>query len=139
MQNRMSSVSLDYCAASNSRPYCRKIEEYIADFCVIARRVLDEPLYQIFRYHFVLRAGWKLSSERLKLDKVDYFYRVYRIEAILGRAFQDMEPYRLYPVTEYFGGTSGVPYKPTPPSQVKRILRRPATRQEPDTFLQKIA
>ena len=82
----------------------RKDEEYIADFCLVARRTLDDVEYQIFRYHFLLGADWRLCSRRLSLERGNFFHAVYRIEQKLGRTFRELQPYSLYPLDEYFHG-----------------------------------
>jgi hypothetical protein len=79
-----------------------KREEYMADFCLVSRRVLDETQHRIFRYHYLLGADWRLCCRKLNLDRGDFFHEVYRIEAKLGRAFVELEPYPLYPLREYF-------------------------------------
>lgn len=84
----------------------RKDEEYIADFCLVARRVLDEFEYRLFRYHFLLGADWRLCSRRLGIDRGNFFHAIYRIEAKLGRTFREIEPYPLFPLDEYFHGPS---------------------------------
>jgi len=89
---------------SGSRMYGRKYEEFVADFCLIARRELDEVEYKLFRYMFVLGADWKLAGARMNLDRGGLFHVVYRIEEKLGRQFAEVEPYPLYPLDEYFGG-----------------------------------
>ena len=99
------SVSLDFCQGSDGRrSYSRKREEYIADFCLVSRRVLDDEEHTLFRYHFLLGADWKLCCRRLKIDRGSFFHMVYRIEQKLGRIFCELKPYPLYPVNEYFGG-----------------------------------
>jgi hypothetical protein len=94
--------------AGRSRPstWGRKDEEYIADFCLIARRALDPLEHQLFRYHFLLGADWKLCSRRLEIDRGNFFHAVYRIEQKLGRVFRELEPYPLFPLDEYFNGPS---------------------------------
>jgi hypothetical protein len=84
----------------------RKDEEYIADFCLVARRTLDEFEYRLFRYHFLLGADWKLCTRNLKIDRGNFFHAVYRIEQKLGRMFRELEPYSLFPLDEYFSGPS---------------------------------
>src|SRR6266542_3831768 len=105
MEKRLSLVTVDWTLGNGAgkRFYGRKIEEYIADFCNIGRRVLGEKHYQIFRYHFVLGGEWSLCCRQLKIDKGVFFHRVYRVMAVLGRAFAETEPYGLFPVDEYFG------------------------------------
>jgi len=137
----MTTVSLDWNAGPICRrSYGRKIEEYIADFCLIARRMLDDEHYDVFRYYFLLGGDCTIVSTRLNMDKGNFFHRVYRVEEILGRAFQEMEPYCLYPVDWYFIGHSGIPIKPyTPKKPAKHNPRRPPARAEADSLLQKIA
>ena len=38
------------------------------------------------------------------MDRGNFFHEVYRIEHRLGRVFATLQPYPLYPLTEYFGG-----------------------------------
>jgi hypothetical protein len=38
------------------------------------------------------------------MERGDFFHAVYRIEQRLGRVFAELEPYALYPLSEYFGG-----------------------------------
>jgi hypothetical protein len=110
MQERhLSRVSLEP-HAGRSRPstWGRKDEEYIADFTLISKRVLDEFEQKLFRYHFLLGADWKLCSRQLHIDRGNFFHAVYRIEQKLGRTFRELEPYSLYPLDEYFNGASRV-------------------------------
>lgn len=83
----------------------RRDEEYIADFCLVSRRYLDDNEYRLFRYHFLLGADWKLCCRRLKIDRGTFFHSIYRIQQKLGRVFRELEPYALFPVDEYFGGS----------------------------------
>jgi hypothetical protein len=112
-----SSVSLEYPANNDGgRFYGRKIEEYLADVCLVARRTLTEEEHRVFRFHFLLGANWKLCSRRLGLNRGLFYHMVYRIEEKLGRAFAEMEPYPLYPVADYFSGTiRRVPVKASAP------------------------
>jgi hypothetical protein len=82
-----------------------KNEEYIADFCLVSRRVLDDDEYKIFRYHFLLGADWTLCCRKLKVDRGTFFHDVYRVEQKLGRCFRELEPYALFPLDQYFNGT----------------------------------
>lgn len=80
-------------------------EEYLADFCLLAKRTLTPEEHQIHRYYHMLGADWKLCTRRLGIDKGNFYHAVYRIEEKLGRAFAETVPYGLYPLDEYFGGT----------------------------------
>ena len=90
-----------------------KNEEFIADFCLVSRRTLDEQEYQIFRYHFLLGADWKLCCRKLKMDRGTFFHEVYRIQQKLGRTFRELEPHALFPVDEYFNGSGRTPVQPS--------------------------
>ena len=100
-------VSWDFCRGPlNRRMYSRKREEYMADFTLVSQRVLDDLESKVFRYHFLLGADWKLCCRQLQMDRGDFFHAVYRIEQKLGRAFFELQPYSLYPPSEYFGGVA---------------------------------
>jgi hypothetical protein len=96
-----------------------KNEEYIADFCLVSRRTLDEQQYRLFKFHFLLGADWNLCCRRLNLDRGEFFHEVYRIQQKLGRAFRELEPYALYPVEDYFSGTSKEKAQPVTPFPVQ--------------------
>jgi len=83
----------------------RKEEEFVADFYLVSRRNLEGLEWDIFRFHFLLGGDWRLCCLRLKMDRGTFFHHVYRIEQKLGRLFRNLEPYPLYPLDEYFGGT----------------------------------
>jgi hypothetical protein len=79
-----------------------KNEEYTADFCLVARRVLADDRYRLFKFHFLLGAEWGECAKRLNLNRGEFFHAVYRIQAQLGRAFRELEPYALFPIDQYF-------------------------------------
>ncbi len=85
--------------------YGRKVEEYIADFCLVSRNALTPLEHDIFRYHYLLGADWKLCCWRVGIDRGTFFHLVYKIEQKLGRVFRELEPHSLFPLDEYFGGT----------------------------------
>lgn len=93
-------------ASTQSRRGCwgRKEEEFVADFLLVSRRSLTPAEHQLFRFHFLLGADWRLCCTRLKLEKGAFFHCLYRIEQKLGRIFRELEPYPLHPVDEYFNG-----------------------------------
>jgi hypothetical protein len=98
-------VSLEHVSGpEGKRCYSLKREEYLADFNMIARRSLTQNDYRLFRFTFLLGASSDLCCARLNMDRGNYFHAVYRVEAILGRNFAELQPYPLYPLDEYFGG-----------------------------------
>jgi hypothetical protein len=108
-ERHLSKVSLEP-HAGRQRPgtWGRKDEEYIADFCLTARRTLDDSEHQLFRYHFLLGADWRLCARKLGIDRGTFFHAVYRIEQRLGRVFRELQPYPLFPLDEYFHGPSRI-------------------------------
>ena len=104
-ERHLSRVSLEpHVGRMRPGTWGRKDEEYIADFCLISRRALDDFEHRLFRYHFLLGADWRLCSRRLGIDRGNFFHSVYRIEQKLGRVFRELEPYPLFPLDEYFHG-----------------------------------
>ncbi|MBI4902711.1 MAG: hypothetical protein HY820_03700 [Acidobacteria bacterium] len=107
----MTRATLETGAGSNASTFrwSRKDEEFVADFYLVSKRTLDPQEWDIFRYHFMLGADWRLCCRRLNINRGQFFHSIYRIEQKLGRNFKEIEPYALFPVDEYFGG-----YAPTP-------------------------
>ena len=109
-EKHMSQASLEVISGKDStRTWGRKDEEYIADFCQVSRKTLDESEYRLFKYHFLLGADWRLCTRKLNLDRGNFFHSVYRIEQKLGKVFRELQPYGLYPLTEYFNGERQMP------------------------------
>jgi hypothetical protein len=103
--DHIGTVSLDFCRGRDGRrTYSRKREEYVADFCLVSRRVLDDYEHRLFRFHFVLGADWRLCCRQLRMDRGTFFHEIYKIEQRLGRVFAELRPYALFPLSEYFGG-----------------------------------
>ena len=127
----MSHVRLEIVGGQDRRQvWGRKDEEYIADFCLVSKRFLDEFEYKLFRFHFLLGADWKLCSRQLHIDRGNFFHAVYRIEQKLGRTFRELEPYPLYPLDEYFNGPSRFtplrkPIAPSPAAMLPARLQFP--------------
>ena len=135
----MSRVSLEANPSRERRSvWGLKNEEYIADFCLVSRRVLDDHQYRLFKFHFLLGADWKLCCMRLKIDRGEFFHEVYRIQQKLGRAFRELQPYALYPLEEYFNGTTKekmetatvlpFPVETEKTRRAKRVLQFPVRR-----------
>jgi hypothetical protein len=40
------------------------------------------------------------------MDRGNFFHAVYRIEQKLGKVFRELEPYPLFPLSDYFNGPS---------------------------------
>jgi hypothetical protein len=102
----MSKASFEIHSGPDRRgTWGRKDEEYIADFLFVVQQRLNEEEYKIFRYKFLLGADWRLCQRQVGMDRGTFFYTVYRIEAMLGKVFAELQPYSLYPLREYFQST----------------------------------
>jgi hypothetical protein len=105
-EKRLSQATLQISGGRNPRrTWGRRDEEYVADFSLISKRTLDEFEYKIFKFHYLLGADWKLCCRQLNLDRGAFFHALYRIQQKLGRVFREVEPFALFPLDEYFGGT----------------------------------
>lgn len=105
-EKHMSQATLQRSSGKDTRQcWGRRNEEFAADFCLIGKRSLAPFEYQIFKFHFLLGASWKLCCRQLKIDRGSFFHAVYRVQQILGRIFRELQPYGLFPLDEYFGGT----------------------------------
>ena len=128
-EKHVSRVSLEYVPGREGKlSWGRKDEEYMADFCLVSRRALDEFEHKIFRYHFLLGADWRLCSRKLRVDRGNFFHAVYRIEQKLGRTFSELQPYGLYPLDEYFHGARGLDRKPV---SMTALFRKPVALTPP--------
>jgi hypothetical protein len=116
-------VSLETNASGTRRTvFGLKNEEYIADFCLVSRRALDDYQYTLFKFHYLLGADWNLCGRKMNIDRGTFFHEAYRIEQTLGRAFLELRPHALFPLDEYFGGS-------TRPADVPIETEEPASRK----------
>jgi len=92
---------------SMDRPwwYGRKREEFMADVERVAGVALaeDEGHRRIWSMHFVGGAGWRECCARMGLEREAFFREVDRTKRELGRAWTEVRPYALFPVTGYLG------------------------------------
>lgn len=106
----------------------RKDEEFVADFCLVSKRTLTEDEHRIFRFHFLLGADWKLCCRRLNMDRGTFFHEVYSIQRKLGKVYRELQPYGLFPLDEYFGGT----VRTATPRPSRKVIEMPsADRRRP--------
>ncbi len=106
----------------NRQSWGMKNEEYMADFVLVSRKALDDDEYRMFKFHYLLGADWKLCCRRLNMDRGAFFHAIYRLEKKLGRVYRELQPYALYPLDEYFGGT----VRKALPGSAGRVLQMPA-------------
>ncbi len=116
---RFARVSLTHFLAGRSSvaAYGRPEQEYCADFFLVARRSLGPLEWDVFRAHILLGADWRVCCVHLRIERGAFFHAVYRIEQRLGRVFEGLKPYALFPPDEYFSsyrrvGTTSVAAQP---------------------------
>jgi hypothetical protein len=90
--------------------YGRVRDEYMADFCLVNRRHLNQYEHEVFKYHFVLGGHWRVCCANLNMHRDRFFHTVFRIEVKLGKTFALLTPYGLYPL-DYF--SDGAPQAAT--------------------------
>jgi hypothetical protein len=115
--NRMDAPS---SAMNKPKSFTRRTQTFTADFCNVSKRFLSESEHQIFKFHFLLGADEKLCCSRLKLGDGQLWHSVYRIQQTLGRAFAELQPYPLYPLSDYFGHSHAGGVKPCPVPAARR-------------------
>jgi hypothetical protein len=105
----ISKVSVQLTGGSRYRrvTWGRKNEEFMADFELIAKRVLTGLDFRILTLHVLQGLDWKICTAKLGMDKGLFFHHVYKIQALLGRAYREVRPYSLFPIDEYYAGTTG--------------------------------
>jgi len=93
----------------SSPTYCRKREEYLADFCLVSRRHLSAEEFQLLTAHFIHGKERAACMRKLRMDRGTFAHAVYRVQQKCGRAFAEVEPYPLYPLGSYFSSEAGSP------------------------------
>lgn len=107
---KLASSTLDHPGGSTQWRgfWGRRDEEYMADYLAVAKRTLTPREHQIFRFHYLLGAEWRLCTRRLGMEKGDFFHIVYRIQQKLGKTFRELKPYPLFPLDDYFNNHSSL-------------------------------
>ncbi len=139
-EKHMSKVSLQVLPGSRRRlAWGRKDEEYVADFYLVSRRHLNGDEFRLFTWHYLLGADWKLCCRKLGMDRGNFFHACYRIQQRLGRVFRELQPYGLYPLEEYFHGSTHQRVEPCRPGEQLLRLRTPGGRGPVVPPLRKVA
>lgn len=85
-----------------NRSYSLPREEFCADFALVARRILNDADWRLFRAYHLERTNWAVCMAATGFEKRMFFYTVWKIEKTLGRIFRELQPYPLYPLADYF-------------------------------------
>lgn len=100
--------------ASNSahrKNFSMPYQEFAADVELIARRTLTARDLLFFRQYYIQGIDWKAIGAKVgKTKKGGWFNHLGIIQARLGRAFSETQPYALFPIDEYI--SSSRPDKP---------------------------
>lgn len=91
------------CSRDGASTWGYRGAEYAADFVIAARRALDAEGMRLFVLYFIQHADWRACAKKLRMDRGQLFHALYRMEALLGRAFLETRPYSIYP-RAYFSG-----------------------------------
>src|SRR5262245_48049663 len=91
-ERSMGKLSMERISAPDRKTmWCRKSEEYLADFYLVSKRSLTEQEFKIFRYYYLLAADWRLCCRKLQMTQPDFFRIVYNIQTKLGRVFRELQ------------------------------------------------
>ena len=121
-EKHMSKVSLEIHSGPNRRgTWGHKEEEYMTDFINLARRTLTVDDFRIFRYRFLLGADWRLCVRKIGMERGRLFHAVYRIQQELGRVFAEVEPFPMFPLSEYFHTSFRGVYCKALPAEIPRV------------------
>jgi hypothetical protein len=93
----------------------RRNEDYIADFCGIAKRRLLASDYKLFALRYLHGADHNLCGNALGMNRGNVYHGLYEIEQRLGRIFAELRPYALYPPVNYFQNSGGARVPATVP------------------------
>lgn len=77
--------------------------DYAADFEMAARRVLKPAEWRLFRLHYLQGREYRDCARELRISGGRFWHEAYRIEEKLGRYFEALRPYALWPLRDYFG------------------------------------
>ena len=86
----------------NVRMSSRKNEEYVADVYLLAKRVLTVWEFKLWLLHYHYEQDWTMCTRTLRCNRGNFFHAAYRVEDKMGQALQQLKPYALFPVEEYF-------------------------------------
>lgn len=96
--------SLSHVNAGNRHAlvFGRRAEEYRADFYLAAKRSLAADEWNLFKVCILGGNAWRHCCEVLKLAKGEFFHKLYRIQARLGRVLAELKPCAVHPINEYY-------------------------------------
>ena len=78
------------------------LECYLADFVLVSKRVLSDDEFRFFSAAYLSGVDWKRVHEAVGMTRANFIHASNRVEATLGRAFGETQPFALFPLDAYF-------------------------------------
>jgi len=94
------------------------LECYLADFVLVAKRALSGDEFDFFSAAYLSGADWKRAHEAVGMNRTHFIHACNRVEATLGRAFSETQPFALFPLDAYFSRPAPGTRTPALPSKV---------------------
>lgn len=99
------------------------LECYLADFVLVAKRVLSGDEFRFFSAAYLSGVDWKLAHGAVNMTRAQFMYVCKQMEPRLGRAFLECEPFSLLP-DQYFT-------RPAPGTRTPAFPGKVAPRYQP--------
>jgi len=106
---------------------------------LVSKRVLSDDEFRFFSAAYLSGVDWKRAHEAVGMNRANFIHACNRVEAALGRAFGETQPFALFPRDAYFSrpapgtqtpalpGFKPARYKPlVPPLAQRQPLKRAA-------------
>jgi len=100
------------------------LECYLADFVLVAKRALSADGFGFFSAAYLSGADWKRAHEAARMNRTHFTHVCNRVEATLGRAFSETQPFALFPLDAYFS-------RPAPGSRTAAFPGKVPARYQP--------
>jgi hypothetical protein len=86
------------------------LECYLADFILTVRRTLSADELAFFETAYLSGVDWARAHGPLNMDRSRFIHACYRLEATLGKALRETQPFRLISIGRIF--LTARPWKP---------------------------
>ena len=109
------------------------LENYLSDFVLVAKRVLAIEDFRLFKRAYLSGVEWNRAHEAVGMNRTHFIHVCNRVEAALGRAYSETQPFALFPLDAYFSrpapGTRTIAFPATRPARPKPLVPPLAQRQ----------